>query len=138
MERQPGGFAPFGGFLVECPNIEKACVCLSVYLSVFCTHFRGFLPSGICAGFKRRCHSVYFQRCSKGVPKKSTFKEDWSDFQGTVFFRTFSDFCAILGTRLGSLQRGRTALRVQSSLTSEMNALTSGLNLRRPTSKSIK
>ena len=104
---------PLWGLPSRVPQHRKS-LCLSVCLSV-CTDFRHPVPSGICAGFKRRCHSVYFQRCSKGVPKKSTFKEDWSDFQGTVFFRTFSDFCAILGTRLGSLQRGRTALRVQSS-----------------------
>ena len=34
---------------------------------VFCTDFRWFLPGGICAGFKRRCHWAF----SRGVQKVS-------------------------------------------------------------------
>ena len=44
-------FAPGGGYLVECPTIRVrfGFVCLDV-----CHGFSGFLPNGICAGFKRR------------------------------------------------------------------------------------
>ena len=79
-------FLPPWGLSSREPQIPK-----SLRLSV-CPQLPRNLPRCFCTGFKRRCHSVYFQRCSKGVPKKSTFKEDWSDFQGTVFFRTFWGF----------------------------------------------
>ena len=78
------------------------CVCLSV-----CTDFDGFLPNGICTVFKHRCHSVYFQRCSKGVPKKSTFKEDWSDFQGTSFFPELFGFLCNFGCSARKPPKGR-------------------------------
>ena len=60
--------------------------------------------------------SVFFQRRSKGVPEKTSFNQPVDAFSGTRFLSHFFDFCAIFCPRLGSAQRGRTALRVQSSI----------------------
>ena len=49
-----------------------------------CTDFHVFLPNGICAGFKRRCHSCFFRGGSE---------EDRGVFRDTFFFELFDDFC---------------------------------------------
>ena len=120
--RKSQNFSKFQNFSTFCPlwglpsRVPQHRTHLGLFVCVsVCTDFEGFLPNGIWIGFKRRCHSVFCQRCSKRVPEKSTFKDGWSSFPGHVFFVTFLDSCAIFGPRLGSPQRGRTALRVQSS-----------------------
>ena len=78
-------FTPLGGFLVGWPNIEKAWVCL-----LSCTDFRGFLPNGICAGYKRRYHSVFWNRVRKEVRLFEQFVSPWTKSRDPICFVTFS------------------------------------------------
>ena len=110
-------FAPFGGFLVECPNIEKACVCPFVCLSVrILTDFyrMAYAPASNADAIR-----FIFRGVQKVSQKNRPLRKTGAIFRVPFFFELFLDFCVILGTRTAlrvrSLQRGRTALRVQSS-----------------------
>ena len=63
-------FLPPWGLPRSSAKILLAKVCLLACLS----EFSGFLPNGICTGFKRRCHSCFFGGGSDEGPPKTTFK----------------------------------------------------------------
>ena len=121
-----------GGLPSRDPQILK-----SLILSVCCPIFSRDLPSGICTGYKRRFHRVYFSRVPKPDPPFRRLTPGWTLQRGPIFFDIFSIFvhskcacsddllneieivispaiCWLLGSE-APLSGGQTAPRVQTS-----------------------
>ena len=124
-----------GGLPSRDPQILKSLI-LSVCLFV-CPIFIRDLPNGICTGYKRRFHRVYFSRVPKPDPPFRRLTPGWTLQRGPIFFDIFSIFvhskcacsddllneieivispaiCWLLGSE-APLSGGQTAPRVQTS-----------------------